>query len=56
MGDTTEERVLQHMRERSMPDVVHQDGGLYGLRLRLKDEDALLLERYDSLAHQVEGA
>ena len=39
-----------------MSDVVHEDGGLDGLFLRVEDEDALLLERHDGLAHQVEGA
>ena len=39
-----------------MPDVVHQDGRLYGFSLGVEDEDALLLERHDGLAHQVEGS
>ena len=44
------------MRERPMPDVVHQDGGLDGFGLRIKDKVALLLEVQDGLTHQMESA
>ena len=39
-----------------MTDVVHQDCRLNGFCLGVKDKDALLLERKDGLAHQVEGS
>ena len=45
-----DEGVLQHMRERPVPNVVHEDGRLYCLGLALKDEDALERQRQDSLA------
>ena len=38
-----------------MTDVVHKDSSLDGFSLRIKNENAFLLERDDSLAHQVEG-
>ena len=55
MRDASDERVLQHMREGTVTDVVHQDGSLHSLCLAIKNEEALLLEREDGLTHQVEG-
>ena len=43
MGDVVDECVLQHMRERSVTNVVHQDGSLYGFGLGIENEDSLLL-------------
>ena len=50
MRYAVDEGVLQHMRERPVPNVVHEDGRLYCLGLALKDEDALERQRQDSLA------
>ena len=55
MGDATDEGVFKHMRERTVPDVVHQDGCLNGFCLRVENEDAFLLKRENGLAHQVES-
>lgn len=55
MGDTVDQCILQYMREGPMTDVVHKDSSLDGFSLRIKNENAFLLERDDSLAHQVEG-
>ena len=44
------------MRERSVTDVVHQDGSLHGFGFRVEYEMPFLLERKDGLAHQVEGS
>ena len=38
-----------------MADVMHQDGGLYGLRLAVEDELSFLLQGEQRLAHQVIG-
>ena len=40
--DAVDERVLQHVRERAVSDVVHEDGSLDGLFLGVEDIDALL--------------
>ena len=53
--DAADECVLQNMRERAMSDVVHQDGCLHGLSLRVEDVDSLLYERLHGLRHEVEG-
>ena len=53
--DAVYERIFQHMRERSVPDVVHQDSSLHSLSLRVEDEMSLLLQRQHCLSHQVEG-
>ena len=43
MRDAVYQRVLQHVREGPVSDVVHQDGGLYSLGLGIEDEDTFLL-------------
>ena len=48
------QRVLQHMRERAVADVVHQNGGEHRLGLRVENELPFLLQRHDGLARQVE--
>ena len=35
--DTAGQSVFQHMRERTMPNVVHQDGSFYGCGFSLAD-------------------
>ena len=44
VADTLDERVFQHMAERSMPDVVQEDGCLHRFCLAVEDEVPLLLE------------
>ena len=39
-----------------MPDVVHQDGCLYGFSFTVEDEIAFGCELLNGLAHQVESA
>lgn len=53
--DVADERVFEHMREGPVANVVHEDGSLYGLGLRVEDEDAFLCQARHGLAHQVEG-
>ena len=48
--------VLQYVRERTVPDVVHQDGGFHGFRLAVEDEVSFGGEVLYGFAHQVEGA
>ena len=48
--------ILQYVRERTMPDVVHQDGCLYGFSFTVEDEIAFGCKLLDGLAHQVEGS
>ena len=55
VGDAVDQCVLQDVGERAVSDVVHQDGSLYGFRLRVEDEMALLLEVEHGFRHQVEG-
>ena len=55
MRDAMNEGILEYMRERAVPDVVHQDGSLNGFRFGIKDEVSLLLKRSDSLRHQVKS-
>ena len=44
------------MRERTVTNIVHKDGGLYGFGLGVEDKLSLLLQREDGFAHQMEGA
>ena len=53
--DSVYQRVLQDMRERAMPNVVHEDSCLYSLSLRVKDVDTLLCQRLHGFRHQVQG-
>ena len=53
--DAVNERILEDVRERSVPDVVHEDSRLHSLRLRVEDELSFLLQREDGLAHEVES-
>ena len=55
MRDVADERVFQNVREWPMTHVVKENGSLQRLCLTVKDEDALLRQREDSLAHQVES-
>ena len=56
MGDSAYQSMLQDVRERSMPDVMHEYGGAYCLRFAVEDEDSFLLKCKQSLAHEVECA
>ena len=38
-----------------MSDVMHQNGSLNGFGLSVKDKDTFLLERDDSLTHQMKS-
>ena len=55
MRDVADERVFQNVRKGSMTHVVKKNGSLQRLSLTVKDENALLRQREDSLAHQMES-
>ena len=54
--DAADKRVFQYMRERPVSDVVHQDGSFNSLGFAVEYEQALVLQREDGLAHQMEGS
>ena len=55
MGDVVNQRIFQDMRERSVSDVMHQDGRLDSLCFGVKDEISLFLKRPHRLGHQVKS-
>ena len=55
MGDVMNKGILQDMGKRSMADIMHQNGCFDGFCFGVEDEISLLLERPDSLGHQVKS-
>ena len=56
MGYAVDESILQHMREGTMTDVVHQYGSLNSFGFTFKDEHAFLREREYGLTRKMKSA
>ena len=52
--DTFYNSIFKHVRERTVPDVVHEDSRLYGFRFTVENEVSFGGKLLDSFTHKVE--